>query len=527
MKHLSLIAVLGVLLAGCQGGQLVRAPLGGVPEQPPMIEKLVDLGSAAIPDQGFLDPAASDKLFIGGEWVAVLGTGLNTERARVFLDGSEVAVRGGVGSGGLLFRLPGELRFRHTYTVRVETPLGVAETGFTASNLIVLSDARAGKLFFWMTANEGKRLFEEESLQLDCPGAGPFAPAPGRGALYATARSGKPGQDDLVSFELKVVHLGAAGGPKEIFSAGFEARSAPVSLVVAPDGAHAYVITGGELIVFDLAQPLQPKFMVRQALPPSSGEKKAVYQDLVLLRGGSTAAVLDEPNNRIVLIDLARPEAPAMLDAAAQAAGGPHAVGILADGADPNLLWVLTGLNAHQIRLSLSSLWSDKEPDITPTRTSLIRMDLKEGRLVPREPLDLPEGVLPLGLYQEKNGEVLLSAVAYEKETFSKVKLSLQGAANLVKGVRDSLFAGRIYRVAGEGTITVDVRSVNLPLSMARIEDSPLIYSSYRLSPGVIFRSLDVELAVNVLKRQSMKVREMSWTTILPPYKFFPDISLL
>lgn len=527
MKHLTFIAVLAVLLAGCQAGQLVRVPLAGSPDRPPRIDRLVDLGSASVPDRGILDTAESDGLFIAGEWVAVTGTGLNTDRTRLLLEGKEVAVRGGLAGGGLLFRLPGELRFRHSYTVRVETPMGAAESSLLSSQMIVLADQKTGAVLFWRTSSEGKQPFEERPFVLECPGAGPFAAVPGGGLLYIAAKSNRPAQKGRASFDLKVLHLGAKGGAKEIAASGFDAASPPVSLAVAPDGAHAYLAAGGEVVVFDLADPEHPRPAGRLELPAAEGGTKAGYEDLVLLSRGGMAAVLDEPNNRIVLLDLSRPEAPALSAVVAMEQGAARAVGLLADVDDPGLLWVLTGLNAHQVGHRISALWSKKEPDPAPTRTSVIRMDLREGRLVPRDPIDLPQGVLPFELFQEKDGDVLLSAVAYEKEALSRVELSLEGARNLVRGVRDSLFAGRIYRITGDGSVTIDVRSVNLLLSMTKAGDSPLIYSSYRLSTGILSPSLDVVLAVDILKRQSLKVREMSWKAILPPYRFLPDVSLL
>jgi hypothetical protein len=122
---------------------------------------------------------------------------------------------------------------------------------------------------------------------------------------------------------------------------------------------------------------------------------------------------------------------------------------------------------------------------------------------------------------------MLISALAYEKETLAKTGLSWEGAGNLVKGVRDSLFAGRIYRVTPSGTISTEMTSINIPLSIRRLEEGPLIYSIYRLKIRYFLLSAKVVLTVDALKKQSLKVREMGWKTILPPYKFMHEITLM
>ena len=135
---------------------------------------------------------------------------------------------------------------------------------------------------------------------------------------------------------------------------------------------------------------------------------------------------------------------------------------------------------------------------------------------------------MPLGLSTERGGDVLITALAYEKEVLAKTSFSLKGARNLVKGLWDSIFAGRVYRVTPQGAVTNDLKSVNLFVSLAQIEGSPLVYSSYRLVTKYLRPSVKVVLAVDVLKTQTFKVREveMEWKMVLPPYKFFPEVAL-
>jgi hypothetical protein len=70
---------------------------------------------------------------------------------------------------------------------------------------------------------------------------------------------------------------------------------------------------------------------------------------------------------------------------------------------------------------------------------------------------------------------------------------------------------------------------VNLFVSLAKIEGSPLVYSSYHLVTKYLTPSVKVELAVDALKSQSFKLREveMEWKMVLPPYKFFPEVALI
>ncbi len=41
---------------------------------------------------------------------------------------------------------------------------------------------------------------------------------------------------------------------------------------------------------------------------------------------------------------------------------------------------------------------------------------------------------MAFGLFSEKNGDVLISGLGYEKDKLAKADLSLRGAANLLKG---------------------------------------------------------------------------------------------
>lgn len=512
------IFLIAVLLSACQANQLVRVPLAGVSDGPPEISSVIDLGSLSVPGNGSLDVSESDGMFVAGEWVALVGKGLNTKQARLFLDNAELPVAGGVEGGGLLFRLPRDLKFRHTYALRVQTDRGSAERLLRVTNFVAMSDPKEGRILFWRTTNptEQKELFEKEFSAVSCPGAGLVSLAPNGGILYSTARGA-----------LKTFHVGARGSQREVSSVEFKAKHEPVALVLSSGGSHAFLLTRAELIVFDLSDPRQPRFTAKHDLaPPSSGTAPA-FRNLVLV-GGNKAALLEEERNLVRLIDLSLPSAPVVIGdfAIGAPAGKSYSVALAADPGDPNALLVLTGVNGQQLRQRLSSLWSDKPGDATPTRGALVRMELKENALIAGAPLNLPEGVLPLGLYADKNGDMLISALAYEKETLAKTELSWEGAANLAKGVRDSIFAGRIYRVTPAGTVGIEMRSVNIPLSVSRLEDSPLLYSTYRLSIRYILPSAKVVLAVDALKQQSLKVREMDWKTILPPYKFIHEITV-
>ncbi|HEY6010788.1 MAG TPA: hypothetical protein VIX18_04900 [Nitrospirota bacterium] len=77
------------------------------------------------------------------------------------------------------------------------------------------------------------------------------------------------------------------------------------------------------------------------------------------------------------------------------------------------------------------------------------------------------------------------------------------------------------------GNVSIEDTSINMMLSMAMIEDGPLVYSSYRWAIDYIPPSVNVVLAVDVLKDQTLPVRELEWKMVLPPYAFFPEIMLL
>ena len=255
-----------------------------------------------------------------------------------------------------------------------------------------MSDPREERVLFWRTTDptEEKELFETDYLEVPCSGAGPLSLASTGGILDITAKGA-----------LKTFHIGAKDGPREISSVEFEARHEPVSLVLSAVGSHAFLLTRGELIVFDLSVPQEPRFIARQDLTPSSSGKAPAFRDLVLIDAGNKAAMLEEESNLVRLIDVSKPSAPAVIGDFAIGApvASSYTIGLAADPRDPNKLLVLTGVNGQQLRQRLSSLWSDKPADETPTRSSLVRMELKDNILTADAPMNLPEGVLPLGLY--------------------------------------------------------------------------------------------------------------------------------
>ncbi len=166
------------------------------------------------------------------------------------------------------------------------------------------------------------------------------------------ASGGKAEHEGLSRFELKTVHLGSKNVSKEVASTGFETRYPPISLAVAKGGSHGFLLTKGELAVFDLSDQEHPKFVAKQDLPVLSKDAAPGYGNLVLLAGGSAAAVLDEPNNRVLLIDLSVPSSPAVSGAfpTGPPAAASYSIAIAADPRNVDALWVLTGLNTQQVR---------------------------------------------------------------------------------------------------------------------------------------------------------------------------------
>ncbi len=52
-------------------------------------------------------------------------------------------------------------------------------------------------------------------------------------------------------------------------------------------------------------------------------------------------------------------------------------------------------------------------------------------------------------------------------------------------------------------------------------------YSTYQLSMDYVPPSVNVVLAVDILKSQRLPVCELQWKMILPPYAFSPEIMLM
>lgn len=516
-----------LLAAGCLGG--CRA---GLPPSPgaepaarrPEIRRMIDLG-ALPPREGESDPGGGDGRFTAGEWVQLEGPGLSDPAARVFLDDRPVHLAEGEASGVLRFRLPGDLAFRHTYRLAVETPGGRAEAPLSATHLVAMRDARGNRLALWRTSADPSAVLEEEALSVPVPRCGPFAFSPAGGFLVAVSGRGRSQGGGETQYELRVVHTGARGGPREVAAVPMRCRREPSSVAVSPSGEQAYVLTGAELLVFDLRDPRRPRPTAIHTLPGASPETPVDYGRLLLFAGGTRAAALDRAGNRVAILDLSQPAAPAWVGTFP--AGPPsrrsYVVDLAADRGNPRAFWLLTGVNGLQLRQRFLRFW---ERGDTPG-AALVSLELSGSELRPGRRVALPDASLPLSLLPEPGGDVLVAAVELEAAWLRDASLSVDGLFDLLRGLKSPVLLGRILRVRPGGEVETEVRSPDVFLSLAQAPGGPPLVSSYRVRTGVsLSPTLDVQLTVQVLGAQRVAVRELGWETAVPPYDFFPEVAV-
>ena len=455
------------LLACARPGQL-RLARPQPTEVAPEIHSLVDLGSLPLPDGRKLSREHSDGVFTPGEWTAVLGRGLAAPDASVSVDGRLLPVRGYLAGGALLVRVPRGLSPRETHTLEVATPRGRAQRTWSIASFVAVSDAADNRLRFLRMSPEADRLFDEDTQHgVELPRVRHHAFSADGGLLYALHAGQERDQ-----YGISVVHMGASERPARVRTVDMELAGKPVALELSREPARLFVLSQREVIAFDLRDSLRPDELGRAPL-----NERADPVGMALLANGTRCAVLDSRGGALWLLDVER-GAPTVLQwlTVRDADGARASIQVLADQADSDGLWVLSGPNLHRLggrvrggvdatKRAVQSAAQfvgvgagpaaeeTVEPEGPVPTPLLTRYRLGSGGLEADRELSLPGGFVPLFARSFADGSLFVSGVGSHEQDYGSLPLNLAGARKAFGLAVRNLFFGRILSVSPTGAV--------------------------------------------------------------------------
>jgi len=525
-----------VLAAGCAGTTLVRVAIPDGRAGAPHIRQLVDLGALPLPATGPVSTAASDGRFTPGEIVAVVGEHLSAS-PRVDVDGRPVELVGHLTGGSLLVRLPRGLDPAIPHGLRVTTAGGEATTPVQVQSYVVAADTGAGVVRVLTVSGRDAATFGEDVREVALPRAKFVAISPS-GAFAYVLQTPKKDDSGACHSELLVLHLGAAGGPRELARTLVD-TSSPGAWLLPLDDDTLVVVGERDLVVLDDLLAAKPR--VRGRLEAPKAPAKQAWLDALLLDGGRRAALLDGWDNRLDLVDLASLDSPRLVHSLALApAGALPAVVDLAAG-PAGRFWVLTGPNyrlagrtiqraATAVANGARELAGVKPAATTqapvletvPARVLGVRLagDGASRRLeLDGKPTALPADFHPL--FGRDTGErLLVSGVSTRALDFSEVDLSLDGVRALVRSLGDTVQLGRLVAVDRDGAARVQTQGLALYFDLDLLPSGQMVYGIVRIGPKVLPPSLAVDWGVEAGPGSYRKLRSLESKAVIPPYSY-------
>jgi hypothetical protein len=529
------VVALLFVTAACGAASLRRVahPDGG--DVPPHIDAMVDLGALPPAASGDLSREASDERFTPGEYAAVLGPGLARSDARVSVGGQAVPVAGFL-QGGLLVRMPRGLSPRKQQTLEIVTPSGRTQQPFTYASHVVVSDVSGNHLRFLRMSPDAEKLFDDTyDLELTRVRAHAFS-ADG-GLVYAV-------QAHADHFALATVHIAAPEHPALLGTLPLTVAGVPQELVSAPARGQLWLLTGKELVVFDVANATKPREIGRLSLPEGNPESLAMLAD------GTFAAVLERDHNTVWLFDMQAPPKLAQTLPLPPETTARASISLLADRSDSHRLWVLQGRSLSRLsgrtggaigkvsgtldRAKAAIGWGQapQQPEPTPPPetpspempTRVLGLTLGSTLAVDKE-LPLPPAFLPLFLRASSDGRLLVSGItsdAARLEGFGESGADMRGVSSLLLGTTQF---GRVVAIDPTGKREPEtlVQGMGMFFDVDQLPDGQLVCSVMRV--GVHLSGLGIDWNIEAPHLDAVKVRTLEWTVILPPY-VSPPVSL-
>ncbi len=537
MLRLFLSLFLFQFTLACGSLQLVLVDKPVPIDAPPEIDYLIDLGSLPLPEGTIINQDMADGRLTPGEWIAIVGTNLASEKTSVKIDKRDIAIAGYLEGGNLLIRMPRGFSPRRTHELSVETPMGRSTYPIDVSSYLIVNDVAADQIRFFRTSLDHEEVFEEELDNMELEYAPCQVLSPSGGLLYVI-HSGESSNE----YHLKSIHLGEKEFPDEISDITFQSESYPTSVAISSERKLLIVLAEQGLFVFGLSNPARPRVLEQLKLQPQKGFKKCEYRSLVILGENQWAAALDAHSNTILLFNLAVPSNPESVKSFKAAPGVklPVSIDIAADPHDPYTLWLLKGPNTtlvyEGLKGMLKSLVSSDEKSDSGKKSSESKEDISTGRVVQLKLSNrslhfvkqyaLPTNFLPLSIRPDGKGRVLVSGASFEIFKFMDIGANLDSLKRIPGLIKDTIALGRIICVTDDGKIFTEAQGVCIFMNLGRMpEDGDFIYPVIRIGARMFPPFVGVDMGVEVYDTQLLHMRKMDWTSLLPPY-ISPRISM-
>ena len=538
----ALAALLGCALLSACATPLVRVAQPDLREGAPVIERLVDLGGQPLPDAGLLSQDESDGVLTTGEWVAVLGQGLDAGgRSSVTVDGAAIAIKGHLQGGSLLVQVPRRLAPRQTHQLAVTTPAGTTAVSFTVKSYIVVGDTSGKTVRFLPMEPNGKTVLSKPAANIDVKEAYLHTLSPSGAWLYVVQSLGQEDQKKSLVSEIAVVHMGASKHPKLVGTFPFQSATLPTAVTMLDENT-LLVLCENELLVCEVKGG-RVATVGRVDLPRAPG--KSLYVDVEAV-SGRAAIALEAYGNSVTLIDLSdlrQPRVQTTLDVG-KVKGVPWSVDLARDPDDDRAVWLLQGpnfrLSGEKVSQSVdavtakvkAALGLKKSTAATPTDEAkapqesyarLVRIRADGGALQIAGERPLPSDFFPFFLLAQPKGEFLISGVTSDVFRFAGLPRSFAGLKSAIDVLTGSLQFGRILRLRAGGSAEPVVKGPALYFNLDTLTDGTLLYSVIRPGFRVLPPSLDVEWGVESAgssdtDQDYQRLLQLEWTTLIPPY---------
>jgi hypothetical protein len=535
-----LVTLLGCALLSACAAPLVRVAQPDLREGVPVIDRLVDLGGLPLPDAGQLSQQESDGVLTPGEWVAVLGQGLDAgNRSRVTVDGAAIEIKGHLQGGSLLVQVPRRLAPRQAHQLAVTTPSGTSAISFAVKAYVVVGDTNGKTVHFLPMDPNAKTVLSKSAADIEVKEAFLHTLSPSGAWLYVVQAVGREGEQTAPVSEIAVVNMAARKRPRLVGAFPVQSATLPTSVAMLDENT-LLVLSESDLVVCDVKGG-RIATVGRVDLPRSPG--KSLYVDVEAV-SGRAAVVLEAYGNAVTLVDLSdlrQPRVKNTLDVG-KVKGVPWSVDLVVDPDDSSAVWLLQGPNfrisGEKVSQSVDAFAAKTKAvlgikkatapsaDATPPQESyarLVHIRTDGGALQVADERPLPGDFFPFFLLAQPKGEFLISGVTSDVFRFAGLPRSLDGLKSAVDVLTGSLQFGRIMRLRASGPAESVIKGPALYFNLDTLADGMLVYSVIRPGFRILPPSLELEWGVESAGKSDVdqdyrRLRDLEWTAIIPPY---------
>ena len=498
----------------------------------PEIEEVIDLGGLPIvpSEKGKVDESHSDNVFTPGEWIAIKGKYLSN--SNIHIDNTPITIhyelnrhkRKGVRT--LVAKIPTGLKKFTSHQLTVSSPHGKDSFEFNTQHYIVGSDPKGNTLQLLKTNVNVKGFIEprRQKIEQENPLFTQFHPD--GNLLYSIGFSPKKGaKPDQI--HLNTIHLAESPQPVSVASTFIEASSPPTNVSLQDN--WLLIVTQKGWLIFDIENALEPLLITQHSIETVLNKKAAHLIDGALLKNHHSLLLLDSYNNRLILVDISKPNSPqaSKVISLFPSAKEPVVIDLVTSQTSDNQFWIIGGRNVHKHQRIPKITNYRKMFSIDPnTKESLTRyqafskilpVEVENGQLKLNPQIDLPEHHLPLfGAEDEEN--LYLSTIDigfFGNGGFSDKSLFRHVSQLLYQDFQ----VGNILKIhKSSGDHEIIAKGIHIPYNLQYDPELGLVYTQLKMSNMKAFPHVRVEWGMKIQIRGSYGLRNENHKHLFPPY---------